>query len=330
MAARQAPKPPKPGRRWLGPAIAIVVALAVANLWLANRPGENSTANLARVFHGDAASVGGGKAATGNRGVGALSADTTDPTSSTHIEIESMITDVLGENGIDDPATFKRKLLGLLRAKYPPDYVARMEGLVGRYADYRVALGDLKPAGDPNDPDALKATFEARRQLRMRFFDSAEYLTLFAAEDRLDRYTVERLAILRDGTLSEADRTSRLAAAETHLTADERAARTDMMQGQAAVEQTAAYEAQGTDTGRRFNERKAQWGTAAAERLAQLDDEQAAWNARLDRYADAERRQQAGQLSASELAALRSQLFTPQEQLRLSGALALRNERSVQ
>jgi lipase chaperone LimK len=330
VAAPRPPQPPKRRRGWLRPAIALLVALAIANLWLLNRSDENSPTNIAKLFHGNAAPAG-GKIAASNRGTGAVTNDTTDPTSSTHIEIESMITDVLGENSLDDnPAVFKQKLLGLLRAKYPPAYVARMEGLVGRYADYRVALGELKPAGDTTDPDALKATFEARRQLRMSFFDSAEYLTLFASEDRLDRYTVERLTILRDRNLSDSDRAARLAVAETHLSTDERAARAEVIQGQTAVEQTAAYDAQGTDTGRRFAERKAQWGTAAAERLAQLDDEKTAWNGRLDRYAEAERRQQAGQLSASELTALRSQLFTPQEQLRLSGALALRPDTSVQ
>lgn len=306
-------------------AIVLVVALIVANLWLANGDDDNSPANVARLLHGNAAPVGGSKIATSTVGTGIVASDTTDPTSATHIEIESMITEVLGENSLDEsPATFKQKLLGWLRAKYPPAYVARMEGLVGRYADYRIALGELKPAGDTTDPDALKATFEARRQLRMSFFDSAEYLTLFASEDRLDRYTVERLTILRDRNLSDSDRAARLAVAETHLSTDERAARADAMQGQAAVAQTAAYDTQGTDAGQRFVERKSQWGSAAAERLAQLDDEQAGWQLRLDRYAEAERRQQAGQLSAAELNGLRSQLFTPQEQLRLSGALALR------
>lgn len=322
-----APQPPKPRRGVLRPAIALalVAVLVAANLWLANRNDDNSPGNVARLLHGNAATAGGVGNTTSSPGAGMVANDTTDPTSATHLEIESMITEVLGENSLEEnPATFKQKLLAWLRAKYPPAYVAKMEGLVGRYADYRIALGELKPAGDSTDPDALAATFEARRQLRMRYFDSAEYLTLFASEDRLDRYTVERLSILRDEKLSDADRAARLAVAETHLTADERAARADAMQGQAAVAQTAAYDAQGTDAGQRFAERKTQWGSAAAERLAQLDDEQAAWQSRLDRYAEAERRRQAGQLSAAELNGLRSQLFTPQEQLRLAGALALR------
>ena len=57
------------------------------------------------------------------------------------------------------------------------------------------------------------------------------------------------------------------------------------------------------------------------ERLARLDREERDWNARLDQYQQA---RSAGQDSAR-LDQLRQTLFTPEEQLRLEGALGLRS-----
>ena len=75
-----------------------------------------------------------------------------------------------------------------------------------------------------------------------------------------------------------------------------------------------------TDDRTRFVQRSARLGEEAAQRLAQLDAQDRDWNARLDGYA----RAQASQTDAQALALLRDRSFTPQEQLRLDGALALR------
>ena len=65
---------------------------------------------------------------------------------------------------------------------------------------------------------------------------------------------------------------------------------------------------------------RAQYGAEAAGRLAQLDQEERDWNARLDQYQQG----LAQDLDANGLQQLRGRLFTPQEQLRIDAALALR------
>ncbi|MEN1727679.1 MAG: lipase secretion chaperone [Pseudomonadota bacterium] len=52
-----------------------------------------------------------------------------------------------------------------------------------------------------------------------------------------------------------------------------------------AVEMNEQYDSLATDPALRFAEREALYGSDAAERLAQLDQERAAWNARLEAYA---------------------------------------------
>ena len=58
----------------------------------------------------------------------------------------------------------------------------------------------------------------------------------------------------------------------------------------------------------------------AAQALARLDQEERAWNQKLDDYAAAK----AQAHDPGQMQALRERLFTPQEQLRLEAALALR------
>ncbi|GKT21976.1 lipase secretion chaperone [Acidovorax sp. SUPP3334] len=70
----------------------------------------------------------------------------------------------------------------------------------------------------------------------------------------------------------------------------------------------------------RSQRRGAQAGAQAAERLAQLDGQEQQWQLRLGQYQAA-----IGSAAAQgRLAQLRDELFTPQEQLRLNAALALR------
>lgn len=59
-----------------------------------------------------------------------------------------------------------------------------------------------------------------------------------------------------------------------------------------------------------------------AQQLAQLDREERDWQARLDAYAAGKARNDPG----PQLNQLRQQLFTPEEQLRIDAALALRQQ----
>lgn len=232
--------------------------------------------------------------------------------------IESLL---LAAGEAESPQALKDRLAGLAGRFFPAELVPRALTIAYRYVDYRVALGNLKPPSDPSDPRALRTAMAERDAVRRQFFDDQEHLALFEREEALDRMAVARMEIQRNPALNERERASALQALEAEMPAAERAARAEAVAHLGVAAQTQAFEAQGVDERTRHTQRSAQYGTAAAQALAQLDREQADWNARLDRYAQA--RQQSGDSQA-----LRDQWFSAEEQLRLDGALGMRAQQT--
>ena len=219
-----------------------------------------------------------------------------------------------------DPQALKAKLGALVAQHFPPALAQSALALARRYVDYRVALGQLKPPADPLDPDALRGAMAQLRTLQLQHFSAEEYDALFGAQLQLDQYTLARLDIERQAHLSAAQRQQALAGTEALLPPAARADRAASVAHVDAARQTAAFDAQGADDATRLAQRSALYGTEAAERMARLDHEERDWNARLDQY-----RQALGQgLDDGGLQQLRGRLFTPQEQLRIDAALALR------
>lgn len=228
---------------------------------------------------------------------------------------------VLMEAGdVASPAELKQRIAGLVARHFAAADVVRATQLLERYVDYRVALGDLKPPRDRSDPRALRTAIDARRQLRERYFAAEEYQTLFAEEEELDRFTVARLEILRNAELTPAQKEGALREAERDLGDLHRAVRREAVQHEVVAAQTAAFEAGQVAEHERYQQRRAQFGEAAAQQLAQLDREERDWQARLTQYASAKA---AGNEAAVQ--ALKQQLFSAQEQLRIDAALALRD-----
>jgi len=249
----------------------------------------------------------------------ALSSNAVDPllTPGLRDELEAML---LEAGDMPNPQALKRRLAELVARRFGEALSTRALALAERYVDYRVALGELKPPEDATDPRALRDVLQARDALRRQYFDETEFDALFADQQALDRYTLARLEIERNPDLTAEQRRQALAGTETELDPQQRAERAQSVVQEAVGAQTAAFNAAGTDDRTRFAQRSARFGEDAAQRLAQLDAQDRDWNARLDDYA----RAQASQTDANALAQLRERSFTPQEQLRLDAALALR------
>lgn len=232
--------------------------------------------------------------------------------------IEAMLHDA-GEAG--SPDALKLRLEALVGQHFAPELTTRALALTRRYVDYRVALGQLRPPADPLDPHAMRQALEQRQKLRLQHFDGDEYEALFGQQQLLDQALLARLEIERNTALSAEEKRKALAETEAQLPAPLRAQRSESVAHVGAAQQTAAFNAQRADDATRFAQRSATYGAEAAERLARLDREERDWNARLDQYQQA---RSAGQ-DAARLDQLRQTLFTPEEQLRLEGALGLRS-----
>ncbi|RTD91369.1 lipase chaperone [Variovorax atrisoli] len=210
-------------------------------------------------------------------------------------------------------------LMAEMRAKIdrylPPEWRVRALGLLERYIDYRTALEAL-PAASIGDPAGLRRILDARAGIRSRYFAPEEVEGLFGAEEKFDRFSVEKLEIERNANLTPEQKRQALAKTEeTWLTPEQRADRTASVAQLAVGEQTAALDARGASPQERFEERSKQYGHEAAQRLAALDQQEQDWQSRLSRYAAADE---------ATRAQLQAELFTPKEALRLQAALEMR------
>lgn len=308
-----------------GRAIALIftgaaAALAAGAWWLVPAKNQGSVAQSAAHTSGglkSAAQPSGRPLAL--QGVSTLASVAADPLLAPGLrdELEAML---LEASDAPDPQALKRRLAELVRLRFGEALSTRALALAERYVDYRVALGELQPPQDATDPRALRDVLQARDALRRQYFDETEFDALFADQQALDRYTLARLEIERNPDLTPQQRQEALASAENELDPQQRAERAHSVLQHDVGAQTAAFNAAGTDDRTRYAERSARFGDDAAQRLAQLDAQDREWNTRLDAYA----RAQASQTDAQALAQLRDRSFTPQEQLRLDGALALR------
>ncbi len=294
--------------------------LAAGAWWLVPQDIEKSAAqNVATLPAGAGAAPMRNGEPLAPRGTSALSSTAADPllTPGVRDELEAML---LEAGDMPDPQALKRRLAELVARRFGEALSTRALALAERYVDYRVALGELKPPQDATDPRALRDVLQARDALRRQYFDEPEFDALFADQQALDRYTLARLEIERNPDLTAEQRRQALAGTETELDPQQRAERAQSVVQEDVGAQTAAFNAAGTDDRTRFVQRSARLGEDAAQRLAQLDAQDRDWNARLDDYA----RAQTSQTDAHALAQLRDRSFTPQEQLRLDAALAVR------
>ena len=221
------------------------------------------------------------------------------------------------------PELLKQRLAAVVPRHFSPDLATRAFALLQRYVDYRVALGRLAAAADANDPGALRQALDARLAVRQRYFSPEEHNALFAQDAALDRYTVTRLEIERNGQLSAAQKQTALLQAQAELSPAEQAARSEAVAHVGVAAQTAAFDANNTSAQERYQQRNRAYGDAAALRLAAQDQQERDWQARLGQYANAS----AGPGDLAQLQQLRQQLFSSQEELRLDAALAARAAR---
>jgi lipase chaperone LimK len=223
-----------------------------------------------------------------------------------------------GEFGLEE-------IRALLLADVRDAQGAAMSAVVAEWFDRYLGLrAELAQTAFASDPALRLAQLQSAQQ---RWFGaSAE--ALFGDELAALAATIERRAIANDASLTEAERTQRLARLEATRPAIARAAQAEASAALLLAEQEAQFQQLGLDAAQRHAERSALWGEAAAVRLAALDREQADWEARLREYRG-QRDLLAGQSGreprarARELQALRERLFSPTERLRVESLEAI-------
>ena len=223
-----------------------------------------------------------------------------------------------------------------LAAQVPAAERARAADLLARYQRYRAALAEMpapaergagavgeggKVGGMPHAAQ-LAQIVQQREALQREYFAADDVQRLFADDNHYDHYTIGRLQLLERSDLTLAQKeAAEQRLARQWLSDEQRQVRAEAALPYVISQQNAAFAAQQLSAAEREAQRSAEFGVAAAQRMAQVDAEQQAWQARIAAYAAASEEQQQH---------LRLEAFSASERLRLDGALALYRARQGQ
>ena len=185
--------------------------------------------------------------------------------------------------------------------------------ILGHYLDYRLALtqlgsGSQGAVGPGSDPSAIAAQLGKVRDLRRSTLGESVAEAFFARDEALDQYTLARLRIAKDDSLTPEQKKEQLAAAASQLPES-------MQQSRAATQRFESYQqslqklrGSGASAARIDQLRQQTFGAEAAQRLAALDQQRADWRRRWKEYRAAVAQVDAAGLSADEKAQQQSQL----------------------
>lgn len=221
--------------------------------------------------------------------------------------------------GEDDVEQVKARI-ALHLSEVLPDSAARQAWeLFERYEAYGEAM-EAMPQHD-GTVAGMGESLKQRQQLRQEWLGQNVAEAFYGFDDAFDNYTLARMAVQQDESLSAEEQAARLQALEDNLPAPVREVRQRAnLPVQVSQDVAALREAGATDHEIRAL-REAALGREAAERLEALDQQRAQWD---QRYADY--RRQVAEIAASglapedqerEVARLRESTFDEQERRRV-------------
>lgn len=184
--------------------------------------------------------------------------------------------------------------------------------LLRRYLDYRLALMAL-PQPTTLDSHTLAAHLQQVDALRQQHFSSVEQTALFAAERAEDAHLL--------ATLQNNESPGSAAEPGEMLSVEQRLQRQQASRDAEVFEQIEQLRASGASAGQIYAVREQQLGSEAATALAQLDEQQALWQQRLQVFAAERQRIRELSLPAEEqrqaISTVLASSFDEREQLRV-------------
>lgn len=194
--------------------------------------------------------------------------------------------------------------------------------LLETYLDYQYQLVDLEarfPVAERLED--LLAREQAVQQLRARLFSREAHEAFFAGEEIYNNFTLERLTIQQDPSLSDREKGLAIEALRENLPEEMQQLLVPQIHNDLR-EQTLALRAAGADEARIRQLRMGMLGPEATERLEELDRSRAEWRERVEAFQQERERilSQPGLADNDRRAAVNALLeeqFTANERLRL-------------
>ena len=210
-----------------------------------------------------------------------------------------------------------------LDGRLAPHAARQAKDLFARYVQFKTALKAQRPPTPAGrSVDTLREGLRMMLALRATYFNDAESQSLFGPQDAEASAALARMDIEQDPSLTDVQRRERLAALDARLPASVRADREAPLAVVHLEEAAQQIRAQGGSEDDVYRMRAAATSPEAANRLADVDRDEAAWKARIAAYLAQRSTLLATTGSDEEHAAamseLRSRLFTPEEQRRLA------------
>lgn len=190
-------------------------------------------------------------------------------------------------NGEEDLSVIVARIRAYLHNKLHEPALAQANRLLDSYLAYLNAARQVNGPASIQDTNAVRQQQALLSSLRLQFFSAAEKDAFFADEEAYDNYTLQRMDILHNKTLSAAERQKQLAAAEQQLPAGLREQVRIQRQYQDLTEQTNAWQQRGGSDAELHQIRETIVGTAATDRLEKLDHERREWTTRMDSWLSA-------------------------------------------
>lgn len=234
-------------------------------------------------------------------------------------EIRRVFDYFLATLGEEDIESIKARIALHLHQQLPEAAARQAWDLLLRYLDYGDALAELPP--HDGTVKSMHEVLVQRRDMRTAWLGQEVAEAFYAQDDAFDAYSLARVSVQQDERLSAEEKQQRQRELEVMLPPEMREARERMRAPVEVSQQVEALRAQGGSEADVRRLREQTFGSAAADRLEQLDRERAVWD---QRYADwrAERQaiEQSGLAAEDQARALDDAMarrFSEQEQRRV-------------
>lgn len=236
------------------------------------------------------------------------------------------------DNTLEEPAlTQARELLqqylSLKMALF--EYEQEQQGSINQL----IALGS-NALSQSSYVEQLQAQFEARTELRQTYLTPEVHQAFYGNEEGYDRYTLARLDIQSDTSLSAEQKMQLIESLDLNTDPEIIAQRKSVQLNQDIEQKTQEIMAAGGDSEALRSMRIKEYGEEAAERFESLDQERLAWKKRVDTYLDERKKvldlKSGNEVDSEAIQALREQHFEGAELIRIQAYERMHDQSQTQ
>jgi lipase chaperone LimK len=187
--------------------------------------------------------------------------------------------------GEKDIKQIKNDFKAYIQQTYKEPALAQILDLWNRYIDYREKLGDVQaPNINKEDPKYYQSIFANMKNLRKQLFSDYEIEGLFGTEDTYHEYTLSRMTVMDDKSLSEAQKAQKLKDLFNQLPEDWKENLEQLNKLEDLRKLTADIKARGGSAEEIHQMRMNLVGPEATQRLESLDGQRRDWKNKVDGY----------------------------------------------